>query len=312
MQVKDILVPLDGSAVAEAALPYAEHLAKAMHVPVRLITAVQIVLEQLLMRREEIDGLNTQRREQAEVYLPKTVTDLHGRGIDVSGSVAVGDPVKQILFAAGDGTMIVMATHGLGGVERLLVGSVADKVMRMSQQPTLLVRPSTETAVAKPLELRRLMLPLDGSELSEAALTPAGELAVALGATVTLVRVEPWVSTYLAPTVYMPDLGKWEADAAAMARGYLEQMQRHLPAGVRTEMVVLRGPAEPMLEKFVAEHSIDLVVMTTHARGGLPRFVLGSTADGLVHAGSPTLLIHPGADALANQDLRSAAATPAS
>ena len=191
MQVKDILVPLDESAVTEAALPYAEQLARAMHVPVRLLTAVRTVFQGLVIRLDEFEELNRQRREQAEAYIAKVAADLQGRGVEASSSVVGGEPVEQILSAAGDGTMIVMATHGRGGVERFLVGSVADKVMRMGRQPTLLVRPSAETAAAKPLELRRLMLPLDGSELSDAALIPAGELAEALGATITLVRVDP-------------------------------------------------------------------------------------------------------------------------
>ena len=311
MQVKEILVPLDGSAVSEAALPYAEQLARAMHVPVRLVTVVQTAVEGLLMPRNAFEELIARRREDAEAYLPKTVADLQGRGVDVSGSVVVGDPVERILSAAGDGTIIVMATHGRGGVERFLVGSVADKVMRMSGQPTLLVRSPVEGAAAKPPELRRLMVPLDGSPLAEAAVAPAGELASALGASVTLVRVQQWMATYLAPADgYIPEMDEWEQEAAADAKDYLETVRRRLPVSVPSGTVVLRGPATLLLEKYVNEHAPDLVVMTTHARGGLPRFVLGSTADRLIRDGVPTLLIHPVLEPSANTDLRAKEAMP--
>ena len=91
----------------------------------------------------------------------------------------------------------------------------------------------------------------------------------------------------------MAELDKWEAETAAVANEYLKQSQRRLPASVRGETVVLRGPAELMLERFVTENGVDLVVMTSHARGSLPRFVLGSTGEHLVRAGVPTLLVHP-------------------
>jgi len=291
-----ILVPLDGSPLSEAALPYAEALARAETAPLRLISVVEPAPVGLTGQPSEVQAhLEQVQRQRLGQYLTTTADALRARGLQVTVTLGSGDPSSQILAVADahDAAMIVMATHGRGGAARWLVGSVADKVMRLGTRPVLLVRPPQAGEATRAIRLGRLMVPLDGSPLGEMALPLAERLAAATGATLTLVRAEPWLTAVLAPYGASDDLTEMDAETAAAAETYLHTVQERLPAGVHAESLVLRGAPSPTLVDFAQQEHIDLVVMSTHGRGGLRRLVLGSTADRMVRAGVPTLLVHP-------------------
>jgi nucleotide-binding universal stress UspA family protein len=294
MDIKTILVPLDGSQTAEAALPYAEAIAGATGAAVHLLAVVESEAGGPAGRPLQVrQYLGRIGQEAMTAYLDLTAGALRERGITAATTVVTGDPADEITAAAEDtpDAIIVMATHGRGGLDRWLIGSVADKVMRTATRPTLLVLPPQAALPTREVVLRRIMVPLDGSDVAETALAAAGALAGATGATVTLVRVVPWLSTTAALYGYVPELDRMDADAVAAAEDYLAAVKRRLPAGLRGETIVLRGTAGLMLESFALHEDVDLVVMTTHGAGGLRRLVLGSTADRLVRAGAPALLI---------------------
>lgn len=292
----EILVPLDGSSAAEAALPYAEAVATAMGASLRLFGVVEPEDTGRPIWSVEV-GERADREQAQHAALLQTLTDvaaaLRERGFVAEVTVARGDPADEIVAAADErmAAMVVMATHGRGGIDRLLVGSVADKVMRMCTRPVLLVRPPAAAERAPAPALRRLMVPLDGSPLAESALPLAAELAAAAGATLTLVRVEPFTTVGATPTAAPIDVAGIEEARAAAAESYLGEVHQRLPAGLRVERRVLRGVPSETLIRFAQQENVDLVVMSTHGRGGLRRLVLGSTADRLVRAGVPTLLV---------------------
>jgi nucleotide-binding universal stress UspA family protein len=289
-----LLVPLDGSSLATAALPYAEALARVLSASIRLIAVVEPAPVGLLGRPSEVQAnLEQANRQRLGQHVSATADALRARGLEVTVTLDLGDPSSRILAVADmhDVTMIVMATHGRGGAARWLVGSVADKIMRLSTRPVLLVRPPEDSDAARTVRLARLLVPLDGSPLGEMALPLAERLAAAAGATLTLVRVEPWLATVLAPYGAGYDLTAMDAEAAAAAEAYLRTVQERLPAGVHADSLVLRGPPSPTLIDFVQREHFDLVIMSTHGWGGLRRLVLGSTADRMVRAGIPTLLV---------------------
>ncbi|MGI8552499.1 MAG: universal stress protein [Dehalococcoidia bacterium] len=128
-------------------------------------------------------------------------------------------------------------------------------------------------------------------------------MAAATGATLLLVRVQPLLLETLA--VYSSglqplaidasgaDLSRWDEEGVAAARMYLEEIRGRLPAAILAEPLVLCGKPGPALTDFALDEHVDLTVMSTHARAGLPRMLLGSTADRLVRSGAPVLLIHP-------------------
>jgi nucleotide-binding universal stress UspA family protein len=282
-----VLVPLDGSPLAEAALPYSEAVAAATNAPLCLVGVVPSEAKTpttapAVAPLEARSPLELAELAAMEDYLEITATTLRARGLLVATMLKVGQPADQILVAAAeeDAGMVVMATHGRAGVGRLLEGSVADALLRKSTRPTLLVRPNGHTGPPRPRTLRQLLVPLDGSALAETALAPAVHLATA-DTTLLLVRVESHDSE----------------DAALAARRYLGTVQRRLPQHVHTATVVLVGAAADALPAFAQGEAVDLIVMSTHGRGGLGRAVLGSTADQIVRSGMPVLVVPPGAAA---------------
>jgi nucleotide-binding universal stress UspA family protein len=298
MSSSNILVPLDGSALSEAALPYAVAVAKAKKAALQLLTVIDIDTGSFFAGRakEEIDFVLRVQSDTSN-YLSSKRTQLSKEGVAATSAVLTGRAADEILHEAEqiDASMVVMATHGRGGLERWALGSVADKVMRLSERPVLLVRPADAGAAARPVKLNRILVPLDGSALAESAVAPAAEIASATGASITLLRVEPWLSTqwWAAEGLYVPDLSQLEAEAEAAAKDYLTRARAQIPEEVTTEIILLRGTVAGVLEEFSARDEIDLVIMSTHGRGGVRRFVLGSEADRLVRSGAPTLLIHP-------------------
>ena len=288
-----LLVPLDGSDLAEAALPYAEALARSLAEPLHLLAVVDREPgEDAELPPEFRDHLLKLRRQGLDEYLTMRAASSAGRGVTVETEIVEGDPVSAILAAADRLAVdaIIMATHGRGGFERLFLGSVADKIMRLGRHPTLLVAPH-ENVEPQEVQLHRIAVPLDGSPLAEAALAPAERLAAAAGAQLLLTRVQPLTLIATDAYGYVPDLGDIEAALMKQVQAYLADVQGRLSATVASETVVLRGDPAATLAQYVHEQRVDLLVMTTHGRGGVQRLVLGSTADRLVRLGLPVLLI---------------------
>lgn len=293
-----VLVPLDGSEAAEEALMYAEAVAKATDHPLRLISVIGGESGGLFGVSEEVQHhLEQGQRESAMQYLAAKARELEQRGVQVSTRLVTGDPAHQLVAAAQRGRvpMVVMATHGRGGLQRWLIGSVADKVMRLNTRPTLLVH-AQEQAAPHPrrvVTLQRLMVPLDGSPLAEQALTQAVHLARALAAQLVLVRVQPYFTTWEMSSGYTPYIVGVDETLVDAAKQYLQTARTRVPADVPVETHLLRDAPALVLAEFAQQQAIDLIVMATHGRGGLRRVVLGSVADRLLHAQIPVLLIRP-------------------
>ncbi|HLZ72346.1 MAG TPA: universal stress protein [Dehalococcoidia bacterium] len=293
-----ILVPLDGSELAEGALPYAAALAGAYAARLLLLGVVprEPAPGAFGLPPQEWRHVEAAERRQLRGYLQATAKRL-GDALVAGVRTQIGDPAEQILRAArrrGVHTT-VMATHGRGGVGRLILGSVADKVMRLTEGP-LLLSSAPPGAGRRQAQLRALAVPLDGSARAELALAPAAELARATTATLVLLRAEPWrLAALTAGAAYVPNVDTFEDEVTAAAQAYLSAVRQRLPAGVASETAVLRGGAADAIAACVRQRKLDLVVMTTRGRGGLRRLALGSTADRLVRAGLPVLLLREGA-----------------
>ncbi len=295
MNPRTLVIPLDGSPVADAVLPYAEVFARTTGAMLHLVAVVESTPGETFGLE-----LETTRRQLLLAHLTVTADRLIAAGFSVATSLLTGYAADEIVAVADEdpGAMIVMATHARAGLDRWFLGSVADKVMRTATRPTLLIHP-TDTASLDRAEpaFRRVMVPLDGSALAEAALPVAAELAATLGTAVTLVRAEPWISPVVMGEPYAVDTTRVNQDVAEAARMYLETARGQLAAGLPVEIEVVRGPAGVALADVARDEQIDLIVMTTHGRGGVRRFVLGSTADRLVRSGVPVLLLRPAPDA---------------
>ena len=303
---QSILVPLDGSPLAEQILPLALEIARAARSKVRLVLVHQsppppmdpqsaqlYVSIDLALRKVERDYLTTLRlRLQKSSGLQVSAVTIEGPG----GPTLV-KYVKEI-----GADLVVMSTHGRGGLRGAWLGSVVDYVIRSLNIPVLVVR-SHEGASPLPHlpKIREIMVPLDGSRLAEAALAPASDIAELFGAELLLVQVVWPVSADNLLPVPFPSgydneiLGVQRRETQEYLNGLVNDLQDR-GLGVKATVVVGHNVAEALLD-LAHPQRIDLVAIATHGRGGVQRLLLGSVADKLIRgAGPPVLVVRPGKD----------------
>jgi nucleotide-binding universal stress UspA family protein len=191
--------------------------------------------------------------------------------------------------------LVVMATHGRGGIQRAWLGSVADQLVRTLEIPVLLVRgqpgPAPGEAGAGPI-----LVPLDGSQLAEQVLGPAGALARLWGAELSLVQVVQPVTIVDDPALPLPTAYDEELtqEWRRQAQDYLDGLAGRLKEqGIRVTAQACIGwsPVQTLLDLARPER-VRLVAVATHGRGGLQRLALGSVADKLVRAAEVPVLVH--------------------
>jgi len=294
-----ILLPVDGSAFGEAALPAAVALAR------RSVARLHIVHVKGsgAAAWAGLPGLpwGEAHDSAARAYL-ETLTDRTASDLGESVSFALLDPpVPEALrdYAASKNVdIIVMSTHGRGGLSRAWLGSVAAGTVRVAPCPVLLVRPQRGRGrPGRTLRIRRILIPLDGSAHSESIVPHAAALGKATGASFDLIHViEPvfrigdsmGVPTYQAET---------QANDAreARAREYLQNVAERLRTqGVEVDIAVAKGEAVERIGARASETGADLIALATHGRTGLSRLVLGSVADKIVRGSKlPVLLVRP-------------------
>jgi nucleotide-binding universal stress UspA family protein len=289
------LVALDGSETAEAVLPWAAELARGLGLRLILLQMVEPSLP-------SPDIPNSDRVPAAETYLDGVAEPLRRPGIEVQRRAVTveegGDAVSAGIITQADlvgAALIMLATHGRSGPKRWALGSVAEEVIRTATCPVLVVRAGMGAPKDRPHRVQRILTPLDGSATAESALAEAVRLATAFGAILDVIAVVPW-----AASVYGAGAEVWTGEEVddRLAQGsddYLGRIQDRLPPDLPCERQVLRGaPATAILDH--AERTrADLIVMGTHGRSGLSRFVLGSVADRVVRGGTvPVVLVRGG------------------
>jgi len=289
-----ILVPLDGSELAEGILPYAAALADALRTHLAIVTVWEGTERDLANFPVLAADYERSARECFDEYHKGIIARLRRDG--TTRMVREGDAQDEILKAAEevDARAIAIATHGRSGFGRWLYGSVAAGILRRSPVPLLVAGPKALGRKPERAEFKHIMVPLDGKELSEAALPVATQLAAKTGARVTLVRAVNWaVQTYpyTLPSAYVPQV---DEELEAGAKAYLRRKEDEIRDAVASvDAYVVRGSAADGLLEFADGRGVDLVVMTTHARSGLARAALGSVADRMVQARVPLLLVPP-------------------
>lgn len=301
--LKTLLVPLDGSEMSEASLPWAVELARQRGLSLTLATIADYphfgvgAWPEEAMTAETYDGVLVAEQEEAERYLNGVRERLAETGLHIETIVRHGSPFVALLDLADElsAAAIVIASHGRSGFKRLVLGSVAMQLVSHTTVPVFLVRATTETRNES--SLHRLLVPLDGSVLAERALEVAREIAPA-GSTLVLVRVVPWPSSF---KVEGDAERVVDADATAygikIANTYLNRVAAPLrEAGftVDTQAVVseTKGAISRHLAVAAATWEADAIVMSTHGRGGVTGWLLGSVADEVVrNVDRPVLLV---------------------
>jgi nucleotide-binding universal stress UspA family protein len=300
-----ILVPLDGSPLAEEALPVALAFAKHAGASGKLVLVHARRVELPAFSRGGAKEMPLTAPSQIP-YLGRIAQDVREQGVEVEVIDTEGDPAGAIVDLARElhVDLIVLVTHAREGLSRLLYGSVADRVLQEAPVPVLLLKHGEYPAlVFVPEEHPHLLLPLDGSELAESVVPLVISLASHIGASVTLLRSLDMVELVAE--------GMHEQERKAAERGvlisterqqamrYLEQIQARFQAlGIPTATLVTEGSAaEDIAEQAkVLEQTGNAVmmVMATHGRSSASRWLYGSVAGAVLHLVTiPLLVIRP-------------------
>ncbi|MGN6696571.1 MAG: universal stress protein [Thermomicrobiales bacterium] len=269
-----LIVPVDGTPTSEAALPVAAELAHA--------TGAALVLVRVT------DTGDTPEQAMAHAYLARLAASDVLRGLAVTSSVRQGEPAAAIDALARDAgaDLIVMATHGRAGLARALLGSVTEQALAHSSVPVVVLRAGAQALAP----LTTILVPVDATPGSMAALAVASTLAGATGARLALVQVVPPLARW--GRGWGIALG-WEEEVRETAQQALDSLAARLRQQGRVADGYARvGAIAPTIAALAAETSADLIVMGTHAFTGPKRALLGSIADEVVRkAAQPVLLV---------------------
>jgi nucleotide-binding universal stress UspA family protein len=297
-----ILIPLDGSTTAEKVLPYARYLAGKFKTPIELLAVVDIAEMAAHMSAEKARFLDTMVEDgvkHSTVYLRGVATTFPGADVKCSVERGRAEDVIVRKGEADSAMMITMATHGRSGLNRFLLGSVAEKVLRGIANPLLLVRATEEAKSVGEAALKSIIVPLDGSELAESVLPMVAGLAKRLDLEVELFR-----AYHIPYNVYAGDEGYYAGNYEELIAAVREEASEYLDKKV-TELKKL-GVAEVSRvtkEGFAGDEIIavgrntpgGLIAMCSHGRSGVKRWVLGSVAETVVrHSGGPVLVVRAG------------------
>lgn len=294
---KKILVPLDGSDLAERALEPALALADQQAESEVILLSVPVYRDILVPSSAGFDLLLPdqsldQFRDDVETYLEDVKSGWKRPNTQLQTIVADGDVASVIVDTAEeeDVDLIVMTTHGYSGFSRWLLGSVTERVLRSAPCPVLAIREKRPLA--------NILITLDGSGLAETALAPGMEIARLLGGHVTLLEVDQEAN------LGAIELSMLEVAEAGLSRhvqkgsgddhliNYLNHTaDKYRSQGLSVETVVMEGePARSILD-FAEAQEIDLIVMTTHGRTGLKRWVYGSVTEKVLRSTEAAMLI---------------------
>jgi len=291
-----ILVPLDGSATAEAVLPYAEALAAGFKTSVELMSVIDIGAMTTHLAADKVRHLDTiiaTEETHSATYL-ENVAKIFSR-FPTECRIVRGHPAETILETTSKDrdTLIAMATHGRSGATRWLLGSVAEKVLRGTTNPLFLVRAAAAKASPHRI-INSIVVPLDGSSLAERILPTVSNWAQALDVEVTLIRAFEWpTSAYYGRDNYLPDDDELQEETRKEAADYLKEKADYLIGeGVRTvSTLTIEGPAADEIISYAQTAPRAVIAMSTHGRSGVRRWILGSVTEKVVRHGDDPVLV---------------------
>jgi nucleotide-binding universal stress UspA family protein len=294
-----ILVPLDGSRLAEQGLYAACRVAKDTQAGLLLLTAVPF---------STVAGTEEREKERAALrdaheHLRYQQQAVAAEGLSAHTLVLPGDPVHAILFAAEERRvdLISMATHGRSGLRQALLGSVAAAIVRGTRTPILLSRAAGRPGLPETAPYRRIVAPLDGTPIAEIALQYLQAQGLGDAGELLLLRAVASAQAYPASPLVPPG----EVDMLAQrAEEVTEQRRREAEAYLQTLcaerlsgrpcrlVVAVDSPAAAIVDT-VSRDRADLIVLATHDRHGVDRLLHGSVAHQVLqHADVPVLLLH--------------------
>lgn len=271
MILQQVLVPLDGSVLADRVLFHLRKLLLRRGTTVRLLRAI-----------DEAPPQHGHERGFAGAHLDDQRRRLESLGARVETRIAEGDPAEEILQCAAERppSLIAMSTHGRSGFDRWIWGTVAERILREAQQPLFLLNPRSlsEATHAVAGSFRRILAPLDGSEIGATVLPLVEAFARLYDSEVVLFHAAP------------PSEATTPADEEAIAS--LNRHRKELEAaGVRARVEMRTESAAIAILDAAESEEVDLIAMTAHGRSGSARWAFGSVAEKVLrHAPCPILV----------------------
>lgn len=293
-----ILVPLDGSKTAEVVIPYVTEIAARC--------GSLIVLARVCEPNMKISECNFYLENVAKGMWLELNNLQANEKTKMETSVLFGNPAEILIYYASeiDCNLIIIASRGASNQSQWPLGNVATKILHASRRPILLIREQiNNSAVTAHRLIKKLMVPLDGSNLSEAALPLAAELSTVMEADVVLFRVIEQNIVITGPGLAMTRELATEYGSPVIANPlktlvfeYLKNVKEYFEKkGIKAYMAIGEGqPADEIID-YAEANSIDLIIMSTHGRSGIGRWVFGSVTDKVLRAGNtPVLVVRPG------------------
>lgn len=288
--IRRVLIPLDGSELAEQVIPHLLRFVTPERSEFLLMTALPSSLLPILgdtIRSFTSEQTAISNEDEGRVRVAAVAQQLKQVGFKVESQCLPGKPAESILRLAEEAyvDLIAMSTHGRTGFELALLGSVADEVIRHACSPVFLV---PARIVAKPDPLPHIiLLPLDGTPLAETAIPVARQFAQNTNATIHLIRVVESHDTEEGLTTSHASLDLDDIEGqpiSQQAACYLERIQLQLQlAGITSRRQVAKGDPAGVIARIAHAENVDLIVMSTHGRTGVERMVYGSVVSRVIN-----------------------------
>jgi nucleotide-binding universal stress UspA family protein len=309
--IRSILVPLDGSRFSEQAIPPAGSIARSRSASLELVLVHDPLTSTVKLGARPVPttplagamalepGVEAHAPERLGGYLRAMAETVQAESGVVATVRVLEGPVVETLASHVSQTradLVVMTTHGRSGLSRVMLGSVADDMVRRVSVPLLLIKPGGTPPPMAAHRYQRVLIPTDGSPLSESAIEPAIEIAGDVGVEYTVVRViEPMTSLAIASFGDIGDVAREErARQEYQTLADVEPVAQRLRARglvARAQVLVHVDPARAILH-YASESGADLIAMATHGRGGLGRFILGSVATKVMQGSERAVLLY--------------------
>ncbi len=294
---RHILVPLDGSQLAEAAVPAAASLAQRLNAPVTLLHIIEQDPPQEIHKERHItqaDEASAYLEEIAKHGFPaKVKVDVH---VHTAAVKDIPASIVEHAITEFQPDLIVMCTHGSGGMRDLLYGSIAQQVVAQGSTPLLLIKPGSETPTT--FKLENILVPLDIGPVHDAGLPITQELASVYRSKIHLLTVIPTFRTIAGQTAATGSLlpattsAMLDIDVETAEEDLLVHMNELKQAGLQVSAEVARGDPATEIVNISEKLPADMLVLTTHRKAGAAAFWARSVAPNVVRrAHTPILLI---------------------
>jgi nucleotide-binding universal stress UspA family protein len=297
---KKMLVLLDGSKLAEVVFSYAQELAGRLDLSIDFLNVC----------RPEEETQIPMRRAYVVHMAEKLAQNLTGSSLQATGHVLVGYPAEEILKYAHDTSvdLIMLATHGLSGIRRWGIGSVADKIIHETEVPVWLIPSQLHETILYDKDARRsILVPLDGSKMAETVLPHVKELVKQRGEETEVLLINVSTESIMPRLKSNPPdqiLGEKLGALSTRAEIYLNRIAADLKSeGIKTRVEQLVGNPADEIVGYAAERHPRMIVMSTHGRSGFSRFVFSSVTENVLHRlqKTPLFLIRPTGDVIQEQ-----------